>query len=144
MGGSERRGGVSKFCHYDALGSTRGITNSSQTATDSILYDGLGMTVSRTSSTPAASRYRPHPPVHRGCQLRAPFKILETVYEAPLRRRYVRFTEPIFQSAVSGGPPGFAAGRLPHPFLRGGSGFRWGRASCFPSPPLASAIRGRP
>ena len=52
QGGSERRGTVSKFYHYDALGSTRGITDSSQTATDSILYDGFGMTVSRTGTTP--------------------------------------------------------------------------------------------
>ncbi len=50
--GSERRSGVSSFRHTDALGSTRGITNSSQTATDGILLDAFGMTVSRTGSTP--------------------------------------------------------------------------------------------
>ncbi len=49
---SERRSGVSKFYHGDALSSTRGITNSSQTATDGILYDAFGMTVSRTGTTP--------------------------------------------------------------------------------------------
>ena len=49
---SERRGTTSKFYHGDALGSTRGITNTSQTVTDSVLYDGFGMVVSRTGTTP--------------------------------------------------------------------------------------------
>jgi len=49
---SERRGSTSKFYHGDALGSIRGITNSSQTVTDSVLYDAFGMTVSRTGTTP--------------------------------------------------------------------------------------------
>jgi len=49
---SERRGTTSKFYHGDALGSTRGITNSSQAVTDTVLYDGFGMTVSRTGTTP--------------------------------------------------------------------------------------------
>ena len=49
---SERRGTTSKFYHGDALGSTRGITNSSQAFTDTVLYDGFGMTVSRTGTTP--------------------------------------------------------------------------------------------
>jgi RHS repeat-associated protein len=49
---SEHRGTTSKFYHGDALGSTRGITNSSQTVTDTVLYDGFGMTVSRTGTTP--------------------------------------------------------------------------------------------
>jgi RHS repeat-associated protein len=51
---SERTTGgspASKFYHTDALGSTRGITNGSQTVTDAILYDAFGMTVSRTGST---------------------------------------------------------------------------------------------
>ncbi len=49
---SERRGSTSKFYHTDALGSTRGITNTRQTATDSQLFDAWGMVVSRTGSTP--------------------------------------------------------------------------------------------
>ena len=48
---SERASSVSKFYHGDALGSTRGITNSSQTVTDAILYDAFGMMVTRTGST---------------------------------------------------------------------------------------------
>jgi RHS repeat-associated protein len=50
--GSERRSGASSFRHTDALGSTRGITNASQSATDGILLDAFGMTASRTGSTP--------------------------------------------------------------------------------------------
>ena len=49
---SERRGSASKFLHTDALGSTRGITDTTQAATDSVLYDGFGMTVSRSGTTP--------------------------------------------------------------------------------------------
>ena len=49
---SERRGTTSSFYHSDALGSTRGITGSTQAATDSTLYDGFGMTVSRTGTNP--------------------------------------------------------------------------------------------
>jgi RHS repeat-associated protein len=48
---SERAGTTSKFYHGDALGSTRGITNSSQTVTDAVLYDAFDMTVSRTGTT---------------------------------------------------------------------------------------------
>ena len=49
---SERRSGTTKFYHGDNLGSTRGITNTSQTATDGILYDAFGLVVSRTGNTP--------------------------------------------------------------------------------------------
>ena len=48
----ERRGTTSKFYHGDALGSTRGITNTSQAVTDTVLYDAFGMTISRTGTTP--------------------------------------------------------------------------------------------
>jgi RHS repeat-associated protein len=49
---SERRGTTSKFYHADALGSTRGITDSTQATTDAQLYDAFGMSVSRTGTTP--------------------------------------------------------------------------------------------
>ncbi len=49
---SERRGSASKFLHADALGSTRGITDSTQAVTDSMLYDAFGNTLSRTGTTP--------------------------------------------------------------------------------------------
>ncbi len=49
---SERRGSTSKFIHADALGSTRGITDSTQAVTDSMLYDAFGNVLSRTGTTP--------------------------------------------------------------------------------------------
>src|SRR5205807_3160530 len=49
---SERRGSTSKFYHGDALGSTRGITDSSQAITDTVRYDAFGMTVNRTGTNP--------------------------------------------------------------------------------------------
>ena len=49
---SERRGSASKFYHGDALGSTRGITDSTQAVTDSQLYDAFGNTMSKTGTTP--------------------------------------------------------------------------------------------
>ena len=49
---SEHRSSASKFYHGDALGSTRGITDSTQSVTDSVLYDAFGNTVSRTGTTP--------------------------------------------------------------------------------------------
>ena len=49
---SERRGSASKFTHADALGSTRGVTDSSQAVTDAMLYDAFGNTISRTGTTP--------------------------------------------------------------------------------------------
>ena len=49
---SERRGGASHFTHADALGTTRGLTDSTQGATDSLLFDGFGLPVSRSGSTP--------------------------------------------------------------------------------------------
>ena len=50
---SEHRSSASKFYHGDALGSTRGITDSTQAVTDSQLYDAFGNTVSRTGTTPS-------------------------------------------------------------------------------------------
>ena len=49
---SERRGTTSKFLHSDALGTTRGVTDASQAATDSLLFDAFGQVVSRTGTTP--------------------------------------------------------------------------------------------
>jgi RHS repeat-associated protein len=49
---SERRGTTSKFYHTDALGSVRGITDSTQATTDTVRYDAFGNVASRTGSTP--------------------------------------------------------------------------------------------
>jgi len=51
-GSSERRSGTSAFYHGDAVGSTRDITNSSQTVTDTRRFDGFGMLMSSTGSNP--------------------------------------------------------------------------------------------
>src|SRR5262249_44991609 len=48
---SERASGTSKYYHADQLGSTRGITNSSQTVTDSREYDSFGLVISSAGST---------------------------------------------------------------------------------------------
>jgi RHS repeat-associated protein len=48
----DTRGGTSKYYHADALGTTRAITNSSQTKTDSLDTDAFGMSVAVTGSTP--------------------------------------------------------------------------------------------
>ena len=48
----ETRGGTSKYYHADALGTTRAITNSSQTKTDSLDTDAFGMSVAVTGTTP--------------------------------------------------------------------------------------------
>src|SRR5439155_25048358 len=48
---SERAGSTSKYYHGDQLGSTRGITNSSQTVTDSREYDTFGLVVATSGST---------------------------------------------------------------------------------------------
>jgi len=50
---SERRGGASKFYHADALGSTRGMTDNTQAATDAQVFDAFGMSVSKTGTTPS-------------------------------------------------------------------------------------------
>ena len=49
---SERRSSTSAFYHGDALGSTRDITNSSQTVTDTRRTDGFGMSLASTGSNP--------------------------------------------------------------------------------------------
>ena len=51
-GVSERRSGASKFLNTDYLGSTKQITNSSQTTTDTFQYDAFGLQTGRTGTTP--------------------------------------------------------------------------------------------
>ncbi len=49
---SERRGGVSKWAHQDYLGSTKQLTDSAQTVTDTRQYDAFGMQTGTTGGTP--------------------------------------------------------------------------------------------
>src|SRR5207244_1114823 len=48
---SERAATTSKFYHGDQLGSTRGISSSAQTITDSRETDAFGLTISSSGST---------------------------------------------------------------------------------------------
>ena len=49
---SERRSSTSKFYHGDALGSTRSITDSSQSVTDTKRFDGFGMLMASAGTNP--------------------------------------------------------------------------------------------
>jgi len=48
---SQRRGGASAFHHFDALGSTRALTNAAQTATDTADYKAFGLANASSGST---------------------------------------------------------------------------------------------
>ena len=48
---SQRRASATSYAHFDALGSTRQLTDQSGSVTDELLYDAWGKEVSRTGST---------------------------------------------------------------------------------------------
>jgi len=48
---SQRRGGTSSYYHYDGLASTRELTNSSETVTDTNMYDAWGVNRASSGST---------------------------------------------------------------------------------------------
>ena len=48
---SQRRGTTSSYYHYDGLGSTRALTNSSETVTDTNMYDAWGVNRASTGTT---------------------------------------------------------------------------------------------
>jgi RHS repeat-associated protein len=54
---SERRGTVDSQYHFDALGSTRALTDNSQTVTDSFTYDAWGNDVDRTRIDPPSTSF---------------------------------------------------------------------------------------
>jgi RHS repeat-associated protein len=56
-GVSERRGTTSKYFQGDHLGSTRAITNSSQTQTDTWIYDAFGRVMTRTGTSVAPFQF---------------------------------------------------------------------------------------
>jgi hypothetical protein len=55
---SERRGSVTRQYHFDALGSTRVLTDDSQTVTDTFAYDAWGLAIQVDLSAPVTFRYR--------------------------------------------------------------------------------------
>jgi len=54
---SERRSSITKFYHQNDLGTISGITNTSQSTTDTKQYDAFGLLVSSTGSTPTPFGY---------------------------------------------------------------------------------------
>src|SRR5437899_12171651 len=48
---SSRISGTTSYHHFDAIGSTRQLTNSAGTVTDSVIYDAWGNVVNRTGTT---------------------------------------------------------------------------------------------
>jgi RHS repeat-associated protein len=54
---SERRGTVDSQYHFDALGSTRALTDNSQTVTDTFTYDAWGNEVIRSGKSPTTFRW---------------------------------------------------------------------------------------
>lgn len=54
---SERSGSTSHFYHGDQLGSTRGLSNSSQSITDAREYDSFGLTIATSGSTATPFRF---------------------------------------------------------------------------------------
>ncbi len=54
---SEHRATGSSFYHADGLGSTRGLTNSSGSITDSVAYDAFGEVIGRTGTTPTPALF---------------------------------------------------------------------------------------
>ncbi len=54
---SEHRSTGSSFYHADGLGSTRGLTNSSGSITDSVAYDAFGEVIGRSGTTPTPALF---------------------------------------------------------------------------------------
>jgi len=54
---SQHRSGVTSYYHFDALGSTRALTDDSQTVTDSFTYDAWGNEVASSGSTVNTQRW---------------------------------------------------------------------------------------
>lgn len=54
---SQRRGNTTSTYHYDALGSTRALTDSTETVTDTYIYTAFGESVATTGTTTNHFRY---------------------------------------------------------------------------------------
>ena len=54
---AQRRGGATKFFHFDALGSTDRLTNAAQAVSDSYLYEAFGKIVTSSGSTANPFKY---------------------------------------------------------------------------------------
>jgi len=54
---AQRRGGATKFFHFDALGSTDRLTNAAQAVSDSYLYEAFGKVIASSGSTANPFKY---------------------------------------------------------------------------------------
>ena len=54
---AQRRGGATKFFHFDALGSTDRLTNAAQAVSDSYLYEAFGKIIASSGSTANPFKY---------------------------------------------------------------------------------------
>jgi len=54
---SQRRDNITSYYHYDAIGSTRELTNSSETVTDTNMYDAWGVNQQSSGNTNTPFRY---------------------------------------------------------------------------------------
>ncbi|MBM3499050.1 MAG: RHS repeat-associated core domain-containing protein [Armatimonadetes bacterium] len=54
---SMRRNGATSFCHFDAIGSTRALTDGDEAVTDTYLYSAFGNLLASTGSTENPYRY---------------------------------------------------------------------------------------
>ncbi len=54
---SQRRGGTTSYYHFDGQGSTRALTDSTETVTDTNIYDAWGVNVSTSGTTENPFRY---------------------------------------------------------------------------------------
>jgi RHS repeat-associated protein len=54
---SQTRAGATSYYHYDGQGSTRALTNTSQSVTDTYTYDAFGILLDKTGSTVNTYRY---------------------------------------------------------------------------------------
>src|SRR5947208_2397070 len=54
---SQRRGNDTSYYHFDTLGSTRGLTNSSQVVTDTNIHDAWGVNVASSGTTVTPFRF---------------------------------------------------------------------------------------
>ena len=54
---SQRRGNTTSYYHHDALGTTRALTDTTETVTDTYVYTAFGETVATTGTTTNPFRY---------------------------------------------------------------------------------------
>ncbi len=82
---SQRRSSTTNWYHFDALGSTRDLTNSSETITDSYLYDAWGNQLTTTGTTTNPFRWTGNVGYYYDTELES-YYIRARVYEPTIGR----------------------------------------------------------